>query len=94
MRSWLAQSLTTLEDMVDSGELTEEEVQNLAKASLAVRGLSLSLAPLPLPPDESGAHPIAIDASPESSTLRPSMVVPRALTPDGSTVATPRKGHG
>lgn len=79
MRSWLAQSLTTLEDMVDSGELTEEEIQNLAKASLAVRGLSLSFAPAPaLPPEESGAHPVVADVSPESTSLRHSMVVPAA----------------
>ena len=34
MRSWLAQSLRTLEDMVDSGELTEEELRAIAKNAL------------------------------------------------------------
>jgi hypothetical protein len=34
MRSWLAQSLRALEDMVDSGELTEEELAALAKSAL------------------------------------------------------------
>lgn len=34
MRSWLAQSLRALEDMLDSGELTEEELKALARSPL------------------------------------------------------------
>lgn len=45
MRSWLAQSLRVLEDMVDSGELTEDELRALAKNALVP-----SVATLPPPP--------------------------------------------
>lgn len=55
MRSWLAQSLRTLEDMVDSGELTEEEVLAMAKAGL----LPNTLVPPPLADD---APPASVPA--------------------------------
>ena len=93
MRSWLAQSLTALEDMVDSGKLSEEEVANLAKASLAVRGLSLSLAPLaPATPEESGAHPVVRDTIPESTSLRHSTVVPREMPSPARAVSGKTRG--
>lgn len=54
MRSWLAQSLRTLEDMVDSGELTEEELRAMAKAGL----LPNTLIPPPLESPEPAPAPV------------------------------------
>lgn len=49
MRSWLAQSLRTLEDMVDSGELTEEELRAMSRAALVPNNVPSSMLPAALP---------------------------------------------
>lgn len=58
MRSWLAQSLRALEDMVDSGELTEDELRALAKNALVP---SVGTVPPPAPPFDAYGLPMVDD---------------------------------